>query len=240
MKRILFIALCLATAGCQNPFNRTRDASGAGPTGTISATTDFVVFRDELTTGGGAFEFPGSDAQSLSFNDTSNPLSRRSIRYSWTGDAVAGQSVFAGFDLMHTTTLAAYAGTPGRNLVATGSNPNYTKVTFYARGSLSSNTVLKIEVADDGNTTTPDPCLTLSKAGAQADDVCSANGPDPFAQPPQVLSTNWMPYTLAIPNASLLSNIKDFFKATFVFTPSFGAPQGQGGTVYIDKIQYEQ
>ncbi len=51
---------------------------------------------------------------------------------------------FAGFDLMHVPTIAAYSSKPGRNIQAAG----YTKVTFYARGSLSTYTVVKIDVSE--------------------------------------------------------------------------------------------
>lgn len=245
-------ALLLTLAGCKNPFDRTRNASG-GPTGLIGNASTFVIFSSELKSGGGAFEYPGGDNQSLSFNDTSNPISYRSIRYSWNGIPVAGyplnpgDSIFVGFDLMHTTTLAAYATTPGHDLQASPGKPNYTKVTFYARGALSSDTILKVEAASDGNPNDPNPCMTLSTSGS--DNVCTktasgANNPD--GQAPQILTPSWQQYTLNIPTASLLS-VKDFFKATFVYgmpplfaqTP-FGAPQGQGGTAYFDQIQYQQ
>src|ERR1039458_9963935 len=75
------LCLCLVAAGCKSPFDRTRDASGGGGTGTLSGSSNFVIFSDELKTGGGAFEYPGGENQSLSFADTSNPISRRSIRY---------------------------------------------------------------------------------------------------------------------------------------------------------------
>ena len=84
----LFLGLVLS-AGCnKSPFDSTKDASNGGATGTITGNAAFVVFNSELVTGGGAFEFPGADGQSLTFNDTSNPISHRSIRYSWTGGAV--------------------------------------------------------------------------------------------------------------------------------------------------------
>jgi hypothetical protein len=239
MKKILLIAVCLTSAGCKNPFDRTRDASNGGATGTFGNTANLVIFNNELQTGGSAFEYPGGDNQSLSFADTSDPISQRSIRYSWNGQTVAAQTIFAGFDLIHvvdnTKTLSVYLTTPGRDLHQAG----YTKATFYARGSLSTNTVLKIEVADDGNTTTPDPCMTLSATGSPTDDVCGANGADPYTKSPGVLTSSWQQYAIPVPNSALL-NVKDFFKATFVFKTAYGAPSGNGGVVYIDKIQYEQ
>ncbi len=232
----LLSACCLLLAsGCnKNPFDRTRDASNGGGTGAITGGSNFVIFNNELVSGGGAFEFPGSEGQSLIFNDTSNPISHRSIRYSWTGEPVAGQSIFAGFDLMHTALFSDYVSTPGRNL----HQANYTKVTFFARGTLSSNTELKIEVSDDGKTPTPDPCLVLSTDGLDPNNLCDANGFDPFKMAPMQITSSWRQYTITV-NNSALTSIKDFFKATFVFTPAIGAPTGQGGTAYFDVIQYQ-
>ncbi len=223
----------IVLSGCNSPFGRTRDASNGGGSGALGG-GNFVIFNNELVSGGGAFEYPGSEGQVLSFNDMSNPISRRSIRYSWTGEPVAGQSIFAGFDLMHTATQADYASTPGRDLRKAG----YTKVTFYARGSLSTNTELKIEVSDDGNTATATPCLVLSTDGTDPNDLCEVNGANPLKMLPRQLISSWQQFTITVPN-SALANIKDFFKATFVFTPIVGAPSGQGGTAYFDVIVYQ-
>jgi len=248
---LLPFAMVLVVAGCKSPFDRTRDASKGGGTGTITATTNFVVFSSELVTGGGAFEYPGSQGQSLVFNDSSNPISRRSIRYSWTGELVTNLGCpaqnpanLAGFDLQHAVNQSDYA-TAGRDLRATGAG--YTKVTFYARGSLSTYTVLKIEAASAGavaNACVPpdSPCMTLSAKGNAADDSCSSPGyaANPYAKPPEPLTATWQQYSIPIPN-SQLANVRDFLKATFVYTPAaYGAPTGQGGTVYFDQIQYEQ
>jgi hypothetical protein len=174
---ILQSLIVIAVAGCKSPFDRTRDASGGGGTGAITGGTNLVVFSNELKTGGGAFLFPGGENQTLSFNDTSNPVSARSIRYVWNGGDVSAPGctpnplhVFAGFDLMHTALFSDYATTKGRDLHAAG----YGKVTFFARGSLSANTVIKIEVAAPGSPpgcVTPPvvPCITLSTTGTDGD-----------------------------------------------------------------------
>ena len=206
-----------------------------------------MIFSDELKSGGGAFEFPGAENQTLTFNDTSNPLSRRSIRYSWTGAPVSNLGCpaqnpthnFAGFDLMHSATQSDYAS-PGRDLRKAG----YTQVTFYARGSLSTNTALKIEVASPGSPTDAcaavnSPCMTLSPDGSVDD--CGPNGPNPFAMSPGQLINIVASCTASLVPNSQLANIRDFFKATFVFTDPFVGNQapGQGGTAYFDVIQYQ-
>jgi hypothetical protein len=237
------LSFVMLFAGCKSPFDSTKNASNGGATGTISGKSAFVIFDNELVSGGGAFLYPGGENQTLSFSDTSNPISYRSIRYSWTGGLVSAPGctpnptpLFAGFDLMYTTTLAAYnpsPSVPGRDLHQAG----YTKATFYARGSLSTNTVLKIEVAASGvpagcPVLPVVPCLWLSTNGTDDDganlQMCG------HAQ----LTGSWQQYSIPL-TPSALSDIKDFFKATFVFTPAIGAPSGQGGTAYFDVIQYQ-
>ena len=122
-----------------------------------------------------------------------------------------------GFDLMdvvdNTPSLSVYNSTPGRNLQASSGKPNYTKVTFYARASLSTDTVLKVEAVADGNPNDPDPCMTLSTSGS--DNVCltTANGAsNTYAQSPQLLTTSWQKYTLTIPTVSLLASVKDLVR----------------------------
>lgn len=234
MRRIrpfLLIVLAMLTGCYKSPGERVHDASNGGALGRFGTVPTFVVFSDELKTGGGAFEYPGGENQALAFNDQSNPISRRSIRYSWNGQPAkvgSAEHVFAGFDLMHTIDQASYAATSGRDMRHAG----YAKITFYARGELSTNTVLKIEAADDGIESTSAPCITLSANGSDDTLVnpCGTTG---------TLSAGWQSYTISIPNPVLIS-VKDFFKATFVFSdPYVGAPPGQGGVVYFDQIEYQ-
>jgi hypothetical protein len=235
------LAFSFFTACNQSPFKATRDASGGG-INKFGVASSLVVFNNELTTGGGAFEYPSGDNQVLTFNDTSNPISRRSIRYMWTGGDVLApgcnpnpEHSFAGFDLMYTPLISNYSissNSPGRDLSKAG----YSKVTFYARGSLSSSTILKIEVAAQGVAAgCPVPphvsCVTLSNSGIADDPNYPCGATAKFG-------SSWQPYTIPIiPGA--LTNVKDFFKATFIFTPvpGFTAP-GQGGIAYFDMIQY--
>jgi hypothetical protein len=239
-----FLLLPLLLIGCKSPFDRTRDASGAGPTGTFSGNTNFVIFQDELKSGGGAFLYPGGENQSLTFSDTSNPISRRSIRYSWTGGLVSAPGCtpnptpfFAGFDLMHTPTIDTYNSTPGRDLHKAG----YTKITFVARGTLTSHTVLKIEGATPPSPAGCQPpivvpCLWLHDSNSiDIDDGSNSQGCGH-----NTLSGSWNSYSIAIPAGWLAATaVKDFFKATFVYNQQPGAPTGQGGIVYFDVVQYQ-
>jgi hypothetical protein len=223
-------AFALLLGGCKSPFERTKDADGSGALGpgTIGGSGRLVVYSNELQTGGGAFLYPSGENQALSFNDQSNPVSARSIRYTWNGQDVAGQNVFAGVDLMHTPTQATYSATTGRDLSAAG----YTQVTFYARGALGTHVVVKVEVADEGNTGTAAPCMVLSANGTDGDPAspgCTGRGQ---------LTPSWTQQRVTGVTPTHLSNIKDFFKATFVYTVS-STIDSSGGTLYLDQIQYE-
>lgn len=226
----VFLAALLATGCDKSPIDRTKSMSSGG-TGGFGATSSYVIFSNELLSGGGAFLYPGSEGQSLTFNDTSNPISNRSIRYHWTGEAVNGSIDFAGFDLMHTPTQSTYSSTVGRDL----HNAGYTRVSFYARGTVGSYVVAKVEVADDGNTGTANTsCVTLSTGTMDTNT-------NPCGRTDQI-SSAWTRYTIPIASpATALLAVKDFFKVTFVYNnpnPGSTAPS-QGGTIYIDQIQYE-
>lgn len=232
----LFLLTLALLAGCnKSPYDRTVNAAGGGGTNTFGG-TNYVVFSSELLSGGGAFEYPGSAGQSLVFNDTSNPISERSIRYSWTGERVNGGFLFAGFTLMHTPLQADYSSTAGRDLRAAG----YTRVTFYARGTLGSQTLAKIEVVDDGNSSTANAsCLSLSTDGTLDDNVNAGATPCGTLG---TLSSSWTRFSIPIASPSTaLASVKDFLKVTYIFNnvvPGNTNP-GQGGTIYVDQIQLE-
>lgn len=239
MKFVSCLALLLSgivfSSGCKkNPFDRTKNDEG-GALGRFGVAGSLKVFSDELFTGGGAFLYPGGENQTLSFDDQSNSVSARSIRYMWNGKPPkAGDPdfIFAGVDFMHTPTQATYDATPGRDLRSAG----YTKVTFYARGSLSTYNVVKIEVADDGPNGLTPPCLALyTNDSLITDDTLNPCGTS------AILSADWRQYTISVPNTALAS-VKDYLKATFVFRHPSGAlnqTPGQGGTLYLDAIFFE-
>ncbi len=240
MNKTLWLGLLLILSGCnQSPFERTQDASNAGALSKFGSGS-FIIFANELRSGGGAFLYPGSEGQVLSFSDTSNPIGVRSIRYFWNGQNVSNSSchpdpehTFAGFDLMHTALLADFNTTAGRDLRQAG----YQKVTFFARGSLSTNTIAKVEVATHPGSNVcvspTAPCLSLSSNGTDDDSTT------PCGRTAQ-LTGDWQQYSIPV-TASDLASIKDYFKSTFIFNPpSVGSTAaGQGGTVYFDQIQYQ-
>ena len=209
-------------AGCKSPFNRTED-SDSGPGGPLGQSGQFTIFSNELSSGGGAFKYPGGDNLGLAFDDHSNPLSRRSIRISWNGQPTDGTTItFAGVALMHVPLFKDYNSRAPRDLHAAG----YTRIAFSARGDLSTFTSVKIE---GGGPTSA--CLTLSPSGTV--DECLNGRTD-------VLSGAWRSYSLPVGTGQQTA-IKDFFKATFIFNnPTPGSTNaGQGGTIYLDEIAYK-
>jgi len=226
---LMLVPMFLLMEGCKNPFDRTHDPDG-GPTGSLSA-GQLTVFNNELSSGGGAFLYPGSDNHSVAFDDRSNSLSQRSIRYAWNGQIsnptgsgyqYGATYIFAGFSLMHVPQQTTYETTPGRDLRAAG----YTRISFYARGELTTYNSVKIEA---GGPTSA--CMTLSTDGTV--DECS-NGRTGR------LTASWQQFVLPITSAQQTA-VKDLLKATFVFNnpiPGNTNP-GQGGVLFLDKIFYQ-
>ena len=224
---VLGLMFLLSVAGCKkSPFDRTRNGD-PGAAGAFGVAGGFGIFNGELSTGGGAFLYPGGENAGLSFADRSDPITARSIRFNWTGQPTqaGGPGNFAGFDLMHTIDFGSYATTPGRNLTAA----NYSQAVFYFRGSLAADTYAKVEVAADGVSGPPaDGCLILSTDGSNPEaGTCPAV---------RTLTANWQQGMISIPHAAL-ANVKDFFKVTLIYNQPSGA--GQGGVIYVDAINYK-
>src|ERR1041385_398507 len=83
-------AVCVAfiLAGCKkNPIDRLVNPV---PDGALSQTNHiFVIYDDELKTGGGLGLFPGGENQTITLLDASSPRrSDNQIRYSWNGQDV--------------------------------------------------------------------------------------------------------------------------------------------------------
>jgi len=228
----------LLMTSCQkkdDPANTVQPAAAQPPTTppptTPPGTMNLEIYTDDLQQGG-AFLYPGGENQAITFADTSNPSNgTHSIRYAWNGGNVAGQAVFAGMDLMHTGNFADYASTPGKDIHA----GLYTRVTFDARGLLPADVVIKVEVADDGNTGTPAPCMILSNTGS-LDDSTPGN---PVASCTNLasLQSAWQSYSIPV-SASNLTSVKDYFKATFIYKGASGT-NGSGGTLFLDQILYK-
>ena len=237
MNKISLFAVCfLAFAllpGCErNPVNKIVDPTVSNTTGIWSGT--WVLYDDELKTGGNIMLF--TEGVSLDFNNTDNPHSgpdslspnaivKKCIRFSWDGSPVftystsAKQSDFTGFSLICAQTTAAYS-TQTRNLSLGG----YTKITFWARGSLSTNVYLRVEA----NSTDPNQyALASGSVGVWQGTVTS----------------DWNKYSVKIDNSvNNLAAATDFVKFILVYDED-GNPntantgRSNGGAVYLDDIE---
>lgn len=217
---ILFINVFLVLMiGCdRNPLKKTSILAEEGLLPGINST--FIVYDDVLKTGGNLFTYPGGENQVVDLESRNAPFSgKKCIRYSWTGGDVQDANLgiqrhdFVGLDLPVSQGSEDFDAAQSVDLSAGG----YTKISFWIKGSLSTNTTLKIEAVDDGSTSTSAPVLTLSS-----------------------ISSTWEKKEIAITPSHLLS-VKEFFKITFIYTqPTGTTTPGNGGIVYIDDIILEQ
>ena len=173
----------------------------------------FVLYDDELRTGGGLGLIPGGGNQTISLADRSSPQrSTNDIHYAWNGGDVAGQHLFAGFSLLVTPDFTSFANARPKDL----SGPGYTKVTLYLRGSLSAGTQIRIEGPDAGPGHTGTPYQSSA------------------------LSGSWTQISFAVPPADF-QRVKVFLTVSFQFTQPAGTTDpGEGGEVFLDDIRYER
>ncbi|MFN0118558.1 MAG: hypothetical protein ACKVQC_09745 [Elusimicrobiota bacterium] len=176
----------------------------------------YTIYDEELKTGGGLGFIPSGDNQSINLADQTSP--RRTVNaigYTWNGnDPSPGNHLFAGFSLLITPNFTNLTSAMGKDLSASG----YTKMKFFIRGALSSHTTLRIEGPDDG-----DGGITPSRTELTSTD----------------LTSDWRAVTLNI-TPSHFNNVKVFATFSFQYAqPPRTTNAGEGGTIYIDDIQYE-
>jgi len=231
MKKTLFLNLLLVlwtsvlVIGCKkNPTDKLVNSINNGVVPRSSGI--FLIFKNELYTGGGISFVPGGENQSLSVQDQSSPqLDHWQLRYTWNGGDVTNFDVvpstpehsFAGFTFPITISLAGLDVAKGKDL--SGTPPGYKSLKFFARGSLSEGTTLRVEGPDKNIPSDPTPDrLNLTSSEFTSD---------------------WKEFCLPI-TASRLSNVKTFILVTFQYaqTPRTTVP-GNGGVVYMDDIRYE-
>jgi hypothetical protein len=210
--------------GCDKaPARRLTDPT---PEGAVSqGPGTWVLYDEDLRTGGGYYLIPNGGNQTLVAGSEEFASSgRKSIFYAWNGkevlDSVLGlQHLFAGFGLLVAEDITQVNTTAAKDLSAAG----FTKITFMARGSLSENTVLRVEGPGDGSGATILPRLEISR---------------------DQLTGTWTKFTLpasgAISSASFKS-VKQYLNFTMVYSqPSATTGAGEGGSIYIDQITYEK
>lgn len=212
----------MLVVGCKrNPVDRLANPV---PSGALPGSSGiFVIYADELRTGGGAGFIPGGENQSLAFDDRSEPRhDNRAIRYEWNGgdvfDPSTGtvQHLFAGFVLPVTSSLADLDTATGKDLTAT---TTYMRLQFFARGALSTATKLRIEGPDDGSGGITPARMELDSSQ---------------------LTSNWQEFTLNVPPGDF-SDVKVFLTISFQYEqPPRTESAGNGGVVYLDDIRYVQ
>lgn len=215
MKVFLLPAALLAAACDRNAGDRLTDAMSEGAV--PSAVADWVLYSDELRTGGSYFLIPGAGPLTLRDDDPQAGASGgRGINFSWTGADVNGQHDFAGFGLLVAPSIAQDPVTPARDLSGAG----FTKITFWARGSVGENVILRVEGPGDGTGASVMPRLEISRAA---------------------LSAGWAKYTLPVPFPASFSSVKQYVNFVLIFDQPTGTTfPGEGGTLHVDQISYER
>jgi hypothetical protein len=202
----------LLTAGCRkNPIERLTNPVPGGAVPQSSGV--FVLYDNELKTGGGLELFPTGDNQGIDLSNHDRPVNAGTqIRYVWNGQPVGGQQAFAGFSLIITPDDSTLSSTPAKNFSAAG----YTEISMRIRGNLSFGNTLKIEGPSDGTSTAAQPPV------------------------PPALTNEWQPFSFSIPSGDF-AHVKIFatFSIQYSQPPRTTAP-GEGGVIYIDDLRYEK
>jgi hypothetical protein len=210
---LILVPLLAATACRKNPIERLTDPYHEGVTPQSSGV--FMIYDNEFKTGGGLAFIPGGASQSIDIFNHDNPVnSGVQIKYVWNGQPVAGQQLFAGFNILITPNLDTLAATAPKNLSAAG----YTTMKMRIRGALSSGNTLRIEGPTDGS------------EGAVA--------AQPATQP--TLTDAWQDFSFPIP-AGDFSSVKIFATFSIQYAqPPRTTAAGNGGTIYVDDLRYEK
>jgi hypothetical protein len=211
-KRLILWTLVLLGCG-RHPSNRLTDLASEGAVPTASA--DWVLYSDELQTGGGFYLIPDAGSHQILDGDrTESYAGRASVRYSWTGAAILGQHDFAGFGFLVAPTIDKDASTPARDLSEYG----FTRITFMAKGTLSENTLLRVEGPCDGTGSTVAPRLEISR---------------------EQLAAGWTQYSMPVPDPISFASIKQYINFVFIYSQPTGTTKaGDGGTIFIDQVTY--
>lgn len=216
IKRNITIALCavaLGLSGCRkNPIERLINPV---PSGQVPGSSGiYTIFDDELKTAGGLAFIPESGGLLIDLNDQTSPRrSTSQMRFKWDGQNVGSQHLVGGFEIIVSPDGSTLSTTPGKDLSSFG----YTKLTFYLRGTLGTNTKLRIE----GPT---DTVITAARTELDSSQVTG----------------DWQKITLSIPTSSDFQNVKVFAIFSFQYTqPPHTTNPGDGGEIFLDDIRYE-
>jgi len=222
----LVCAVVLIIAGCsESPVDKlTNPISEGALAGTAGV---YTIYDDQLQTGGNFALFPGDYHEHDVVEEISGGCSESPdmcIKYTWDGGNVCDDNnewsdKWCGLAAI----VASIAADWGPNNTRDLSGGKYTKITFYAKGTLSSGVSVRFEGPLGGNDDSDknDNKITVTPG-------TSTGAP--------ALSTEWQKYTIDITGVSL-SAIQHYFIVVF---DTGGSGGSTGGTVYVDQIKYEQ
>lgn len=221
---LLASVLAAGLAGCEsNPLGRLINPERSDSA--VASSGRWLIFGDEVRTNGATMFLVTDEGQKLDFNCVERPYAgTKCMKYSWDGSTVTQyssglrQSDFVGFMLIAAPAIGEYDSVTS-DLSAGG----YTKVSFYARGSLGTNVFLRLET-QNANYKTP--------SGVNA---WQSNTTD------RRLTSQWQRYEFALSGS--LAAVKDFIRIVIRYDED-GDPDipntatTSGGTVYLDNIEY--
>jgi hypothetical protein len=208
---VLIMPLFIFAACEKKPVNRLVNPSASETTGSSTWPGPWVVYDDEIKTGGGVGRFTTPEGQELDFSSRENPHSGNNcIKFSWDGGEVTAyanppdtpadyvEHGFVGFSFK--VQNDSVVGSPATKDLSPG---HYTRVSFYAMGTLSSNVTLRIKGPGTGAT-----------------------------ESPVALTSDWQLFT--VPVNGNLADSNSF--ANFVLATA-GGVRSNGGTVFLDDIR---
>lgn len=229
---IIFVCLVSMFVGCSSKSPTDNLVNPTSESALNHWNTSWIVYDDEIKTGGTVQRYTTQEGQSVDFNcfdnDTaSDPYGKRCIKYSWdggavgqydsTGKVIATSATWCGFGLI---VAKDYESTSKTKDVSQG---GYTKLSFSFKGQLSTDTWLVIG-GPDGPSTGDTTVL-----------------PDKFSIGKDEITNTWQQKTVTLTSKSLgkLSAMTTFVSINFEYRRGMDT-QGSGGTVYIDNVELHQ
>ncbi|MCB4792311.1 MAG: hypothetical protein LHV68_10570 [Elusimicrobia bacterium] len=220
--KIILLIIFIFFTGCEkNPVKKLINPADSNAIGIWDTNGDWVIYDDEIKTGGAILFFNSLDNQVLDFNCRDNPHSgSKCLKYSWNGKDVYAYGAtpglehdYCGFSLTASKDVNSYL-TATRDI----SGGTYTKISFWARGDLNTFVYLRLE----GNNGT-DTSLSGTDAWMSSDLA--------------PVTSSWQKYEFNI--TGNMTAIKDFVKIVLKYNEgvSPNTVVGNGGTVFIDDIK---
>lgn len=213
---LIFLAGVIFSGCKKNPVDRLINPVPEGDVAPASGV--YSIYNDEFKTSAGIGLIPGGENQTIELGDA--------IRYFWNGadvpDVGVQQHLFAGYSVIITPDFTTFDAAQPRNLNA--GVATYAKLKFLIRGTLASDTYVRIEGPDDGSGGIV-PIKIESLHGLAGDFT---------------LTDQWQEKEIVIPS-NHFDNVKVFFTLSLQYSqPSGTTVPGGGGTIYIDQVRYEQ